>query len=227
MNKKPSAVSGKLKTRLLSIALGTVIGLVLASTLAAWQITQDQSRREALAVQAKAEAQPDAAKPAPAIGGHFDLIDQDGKAVTDAAYAGKYTLVYFGFTYCPDMCPTGLQSISRAMDLLGDKAAGVQPLFITVDPERDTPKVVKEYVSNFHPSIIGLTGSPQQVAAAAKAYKVYYKKAEQVDDDNYMIDHSTLIFLMAPDGTFIDTFQEDVDPKLLVQGIEKAMRKRS
>ena len=227
MSKKSSAVSSKFRTRLLSVALGVVIGLVLASTLAAWQITQDQSRREVLAAQAKAEAQPDAAKPAAAIGGHFELIDQDGKAVTDAAYAGKYSLVYFGFTYCPDMCPTGLQSISRAMDLLGDKAASVQPLFITVDPERDTPKVVKEYVSNFHPSIIGLTGSPQQVAAAAKAYKVYYKKAEQVDENNYMMDHSTLIFLMDPDGKFIEAFQEDVDPKLLVQGIEKAIRDKS
>ena len=227
MSKKSLAVSSKLKTRLLSITLGVVIGLVLASTLAAWQITQDQSRREALAVQAKVEAQPEAVKPAPAIGGHFDLIDQDGKPVTDAAYAGKYTLIYFGFTYCPDMCPTGLQSISRAMDLLGDKAVQVQPLFITVDPERDTPKVVKEYVGNFHPSIIGLTGTAAQVAAAAKAYKVYYKKAEQVDDTNYMMDHSTLIFLMGPDGKFIDTFQEDVEPQLLVQGIEKAMRSRN
>jgi protein SCO1/2 len=222
-----SKLSPKQKTRLLSVALGVTIGLLLASTLAAWQITQDQSRRETLAAQAKTETLPEAAKPAPAIGGHFDLLDQDGKPATDAQFAGKYQLVYFGYTYCPDMCPTGLQSMSRAMDLLGDKAAKVQPMFISVDPERDTPKVVKEYIGNFHPSIIGLTGSAAQIAAAAKAYKVYYKKAEQVDDENYMMDHSTLIFLMGPDGKFIDTFQEDVDPKILVQGIEKAMRDKS
>lgn len=216
-----SPKSGVLRNRLISIAVGLGIGLLLAGSLAAWQIHQDEARRETLAATAIVETLPAEAKTAPAIGGHFALLNQDGQAVTDASFAGKYQLIYFGFTYCPDLCPTGLQSISRTMDLLGDKATKVQPLFISIDPERDTPKVVKDYVANFHPSIVGLTGTLPQVQAAAKAFKVYFKKAEQVDDDNYMMDHSTLIFLMAPDGSFLETFKEDVEPQILVDALKK------
>lgn len=187
----------------------------MVGSLAAWQLWQDHGRSLELVESAHAEAAAPAA-------GHFNLVDHNGNKVTDADYAGKYRLVYFGFTYCPDMCPTGLQSMSRAMDLLGDKAAKVQPLFITIDPERDTPAVMKDYVSNFHPSIIGLTGTHAEVDAAAKAYNVYYKKAEQVDDDNYMMDHSTIIFLISPEGKFIEAFKEDVDPKLLIDALKKS-----
>ncbi len=126
-------------------------------------------------------------------------------------------LIYFGYTYCPDLCPTGLQSIAHALDQLGADATKVQALYITIDPARDTPAKLKQYVAEFHTGIIGLTGSDAQIAAAAKAYQVYYAKGEQVDEHDYMMDHSSLIYLMDPQGKFITTFDEEVDPAEIVK----------
>ncbi len=142
------------------------------------------------------------------IGGAFTLIDHDGKTVTDADYRGGYVLIFFGYTYCPDVCPTTMQNISDAMDLLGASADQVQPLFISVDPERDTAEVLKSFVGNFHPRTIGLTGSAEQVAAVAKAYKAYFKKVQEegVADDEYLMNHSSIIYLMGPDGEFVAHF---------------------
>ncbi|HHI82940.1 MAG TPA: SCO family protein, partial [Rhizobiales bacterium] len=136
------------------------------------------------------------------IGGPFSLVDEDGKKVTDKSYAGKYTLVYFGYTFCPDVCPTELQIISAALDQLGSEADRIQPLFITIDPERDTPAVLKEYTANFNPRITGLSGTPEQIAAVAKAYRVYYRKVREKDaaKDDYLMDHSSITYLMGPDG---------------------------
>ena len=111
------------------------------------------------------------------IGGPFELTDQDGNTVTDQTYKGKLMLIYFGFTYCPDACPTALGVMSAALDKLDVAAERVVPMLITVDPERDTPAVLKDYVSNFHPRMVGLTGTPEQVAQVAKAYRVFYQKA--------------------------------------------------
>jgi protein SCO1/2 len=113
----------------------------------------------------------------PAVGGPFALVDSEGRAVTDADFRGRFMLVYFGFTYCPDVCPTSLTYIAQALDRLGPDADKVVPVFITVDPERDTPEQLKEYVRHFHPKLVGLTGTPEQIAAAAKAYRVYFAKA--------------------------------------------------
>lgn len=138
------------------------------------------------------------------VGGPFTLTDHNGREVTEKTFLGKYMLVFFGFTFCPDICPTELQVISAALDQMGPAGEAIQPVFITVDPARDTPDVLKAYLSNFGPRLIGLTGTPEQIAAAAKAYRVYYAKAANSSaDENYMMDHSTIIYLMGPDGRFL------------------------
>jgi len=145
-----------------------------------------------------------------AVGGPFSLIDGDGHAVTDQTYRGKFMLVYFGYTYCPDVCPTTLSAVADAMDKLGPKADKIQPLFITVDPKRDKPDVVKQYAAAFGTRIIGLTGSPEQIAAAAKAYRVYYAEHRTgTGPDDYSMDHSSVLYLMGPDGRFIEPLRAD------------------
>jgi protein SCO1/2 len=156
------------------------------------------------------------------FGGPFALVDQDGKTRTDAEFRGRYLLVYFGYTFCPDLCPTELQTISDALDRLGDKAARVQPLFITVDPARDTVPVMKEYVGHFRPGLIGLTGGAPEIAAAAKAYRVYYAKVAAADGgSDYLMDHSGFVFLMGPDGAYITHFT----PQTSAQQLAKALAK--
>ncbi|KJS35559.1 MAG: electron transporter SenC [Rhodospirillaceae bacterium BRH_c57] len=141
-----------------------------------------------------------------AIGGPFTLVNGDGKTVTEADFRGQYMLIYFGYTFCPDVCPSTLGTVGRALDMLpADKAAKIEPVFITVDPERDTPKMVGEYVSHFHPRFHGLSGSPEQVRAATQAYRVYAAKVEEDPNDPtaYLMDHSAIAYLMGPDGTFL------------------------
>ena len=148
--------------------------------------------------------------PANAIGGPFALLDGDGRAVTDATYRGKYLLVYFGYTFCPDVCPTTLNQVATAMDKLGPQADRVQPLFITVDPRRDKPAVVKQYAAAFSPRLIGLTGSPEQIATVAKEYRVYYAEHRTgPGPDEYSMDHSSILYLMGPDGKFIAPIRAD------------------
>ncbi len=144
------------------------------------------------------------------VGGPFSLIDGDRRPVTDQTWRGKYMLVYFGYTFCPDVCPTTLSNVADALDKLGGKADRVQPLFITVDPKRDIPAVVKQYAAAFGPRFIGLTGSPEQVAAAAKAYRVYYAEHRTgTGTDDYTMDHSSVLYLMGPDGRFIQPVRAD------------------
>src|SRR5262249_52294505 len=116
------------------------------------------------------------------IGGPFRLVDQNGRPVDDTQFRGKLKLVYFGYTYCPDVCPTELQTMSQALDALGPAAAQVQPLFITIDPQRDTPEQLKDYMQSFHPSFLGLTGTPAEVDAVARAYRVYYARGRDPND---------------------------------------------
>ncbi|WP_341894972.1 SCO family protein [Ferrovibrio terrae] len=154
------------------------------------------------------------------IGGPFSLTDQDGRTVSDKDFAGKLMLVYFGFTNCPDICPTGLQTIALAMDELGAAGATVQPILITVDPERDTPPVLKEYVQAFHERLIGLTGTPEQIAAVAKAYRVYYQKVVLKDSSlGYSVDHSGFIYLMDGKGQYLTHFRHDATPDQMAQRI--------
>ena len=143
------------------------------------------------------------------IGGPFTLVDQNGKTVTDRDFRGKYMLIFFGFTHCPDICPAELQVMSAALDALGSKADEVVPVFVTLDPERDTPEAVGAYVKNFGKNFVGLTGSPTAIANAAKTYRVTYSKLEYKGKDGnygYSIDHSALVYLMDKDGQYLINF---------------------
>ncbi len=145
-----------------------------------------------------------------AVGGPFSLIDGDGKPVTDQTWRGKYMLVYFGYTFCPDVCPATLNNVADALDKIGPKADRLQPLFVTIDPKRDLPAVVKQYAAAFGPRMIGLTGSADQVAAAARAYRVYYTEHRTgTGPDDYTMDHSSVLYLMGPDGRFLAPIRAD------------------
>jgi protein SCO1/2 len=157
------------------------------------------------------------------IGGPFTLIGHDGKPVTDQAFRGKYMLVFFGFTHCPDICPAELQVMSAALDELGPKANDVIPIFITLDPERDTPQVVTDYIRNFGQRFVGLTGSPEQVAAAAKAYRVTYSKFQEegAKPDDYTIDHVALVYLMGKDGEYLANFAYGTPAAKMAEGLRR------
>ena len=142
---------------------------------------------------------------ASAIGGPFSLIDQDGRPVTDKDLRGRPFLVFFGFTHCPDVCPTALFEISEVLGKLGPEAQRVSALFVTVDPERDTPAQMKDYLSSFNPRLVGLTGDPAAIAAVAKEYRVYVKKVP-LDHGDYTMDHTALVYLMDKDGRFVAPF---------------------
>jgi protein SCO1/2 len=146
----------------------------------------------------------------PVVGGPFALVDGNGHTVTDGDFRGKYLLVYFGYTYCPDVCPTTLNAVADALDRLGRKADRLQPLFITVDPRRDTPAVIKQYTASFTPRLLGLTGTATQIAAVAKEYRVYYAEHRTgPGPEDYSVDHSSILYLMGPDGRFIAPIRAD------------------
>jgi len=157
---------------------------------------------------------------ASAIGGPFQLVDQNGKTVTDADLKGKWSLVYFGYTHCPDACPTALNDISIALSELGPKRDAVRPVFITVDPERDTPEALKSYVTSFDAPILALTGSGEQVAKAAKGYRVYYAKHPEAGGD-YSMDHSSVIYVMDPEGRFTASFTHESAPEQISERLKK------
>ena len=157
------------------------------------------------------------------VGGPFTLVDQTGKSITDKDFRGKYMLIFFGYTYCPDVCPTELQVMMAALDTLGPRAAEVQPIFITIDPDRDTSEVMQSYVENFGPSLVGLTGTAEQIAQVAKAYRVYYAKSGNTKTQDYLMDHSSIIYLMGPDGVFMKHFTYTTDAAALAEGIAGAM----
>lgn len=155
------------------------------------------------------------------IGGPFNLVDHTGKRVTEKDFRGRYTLVFFGYTYCPDVCPAELQVMSAAIEKLGAKAEKVTPIFITVDPARDTVDQMKSYVANFHPRLVGLTGTPEEIRAAAKAYRVYYAKAKGESATDYLMDHSSIVYLMGPDGAYVAHFAYGTGVDKMAAGIAK------
>jgi cytochrome oxidase Cu insertion factor (SCO1/SenC/PrrC family) len=156
------------------------------------------------------------------LGGPFTLTDSAGHAVTEQNYRGKWMLVYFGYTFCPDVCPTELQTISTALDQLGPAATNVVPIFITVDPERDTAPAIGQYVKLFDARLVGLTGTPEQIAAVAREYRVYYAKVVPKGATSYLMDHSSFTYLMAPDGTFRALFRPGLSADEMAAQLQKA-----
>ncbi len=150
-------------------------------------------------------------EPAIRIGGPFDLLDSDGRTVTSDQFRGRWMLVYFGYTHCPDACPTALSDMATAVDALGPKKNDVAIVFITVDPERDTPAVMKDYVAAFHADITALSGSTEAVDQAAREYRVYHAKHPD-KDGGYDVDHSSIIYLMDPKGRFVGNFTHESSP---------------
>jgi cytochrome oxidase Cu insertion factor (SCO1/SenC/PrrC family) len=157
------------------------------------------------------------------IGGPFALVDHTGKPRTDADFRGKLVVVYFGYTYCPDICPADLLAISQALDMLGSAARQVQPLFITVDPERDTVEHLADYVSAFHESLIGLTGAPDDIRKVATAYKAYYAKVESADRKDYVVDHTAFIYLLGKDGQYLGFLPPSTTPERLGEVIRQQL----
>ena len=159
---------------------------------------------------------------AAAIGGDFTLVDQNGQTRKASDFRGKLMLVFFGFTYCPDVCPTELQVIVEAVDQLGAKGEEVQPIFISVDPERDTPEQLRPYAASFHPRLVALTGTMEQVTQAARAYKVYFAKRPQKEGE-YLVDHSSFVFLMGRDGKYITHFNPAATPEQMAAALARRL----
>jgi protein SCO1/2 len=153
------------------------------------------------------------------IGGAFALEDGAGKTISDQTLKGRPFLVYFGYTHCPDVCPTELARISDILGKMGDKP--IPALFITVDPERDTPKVMQDYVSSFNPAIVGLSGSPQAVEATEKTFRVFARKGEKQPDGDYSMDHSSIVYLMDKNGGFVEAFNVERPPEDAAKDLEK------
>ena len=154
-----------------------------------------------------------------AVGGPYALTDQDGKPRASTDFAGKYQLIYFGYTFCPDVCPTTLALMAAALDKLGPDKDRIVPVFITIDPERDTSDAIKTYVAAFGPQFVGLTGTPDQIAKVEKEFRVYAKKGP-VENGTYAMDHSSVMYLMGPDGKLVSFFDEATTPEDLAQKIK-------
>jgi protein SCO1 len=158
-------------------------------------------------------------RPRALIGGAFALQDGDGKTISDQTLHGRPFLVYFGYTHCPDVCPTELARISDVLTQMGDKS--IPALFITVDPDRDTPKIMQDYVSSFNPAIVGLSGSPQAIEAAEKTFRVFARRGEKQADGDYSMDHSSIIYLMDKNGAFVEAFNVERTPKDAANELER------
>ncbi len=164
----------------------------------------------------------DAARELPNLfGGPFELIDQQGQTRWDTDFRGRFMLIYFGYTFCPDICPTHLQNMSEALDEIGPLAAKLAPIFVTVDPARDNVDTLKGYVAAFHPQLIGLTGSEAQIRKIALAYRLHRVKVVGESSDDYLVSHATTMFLMGPDGKFVTLFPHNTP----VDAIAKTLRK--
>ncbi|MEQ8355611.1 MAG: SCO family protein [Kiloniellaceae bacterium] len=204
------------KSRILLIA---ILGLVLAGGgLAAWFAVQPQKPSAIIAGDTRTSGEA-------LIGGAFSLTDQYGEPRGEADLLGHFSLIYFGYTYCPDICPTSLSTMTQALDLLSEsapeKAAAVLPVFITVDPERDTVEALASYASHFHPRFLALTGTPEEVDVATKAYRIYRQKVEQADASEYLMDHSSIIYLMGPDGSYLTHFTHATTAEEIAESLAK------
>ena len=195
--------------RLSAACIGLALACVLSAPLAATEAT-DPSPTELIEGLLSGRAP---------VGGPFELTDQTGHRRTDADFRGKLVVLYFGYTYCPDVCPTELQSISLALDKLGAAADAVQPVFISVDPERDTPARLAEFVSSFHPRLIGLTGSLADIKKTAIAYRTFFAKNSATAPGEYSVDHTGFIYLVGKDGHYLGFLPPDASPDEIADAI--------
>ncbi|MFO7757612.1 MAG: SCO family protein [Roseovarius sp.] len=154
------------------------------------------------------------------IGGPFELVDETGETVTDAEVIDKPTLIYFGYTFCPDVCPLDAARNAAAVEILEERGEIVKPVFISVDPARDTPEVLAEFTDYLHPRMVGLTGSPEQVRAASRAYRTYYQAQDSGDDEFYLVDHSTMTYLSLPGHGFVEFFRRDASAEQMADRVQ-------
>ncbi len=200
--------------RTLRTIISVVVGVALAALIAYGQI-----KNQAAAPQAGIAGTP--------IGGSFaGLVDGHGKTVTDDTFKGRYQLVFFGFTHCPAICPTALQKVKAALkDLSADEQAQIAPIFVSVDPERDTPEAIGQYTALFSPAITGLTGTPAAIDKVKAEWKVYASKVQTSDMPEYTVDHSAFLYFRGPDGLLIDLFETTDTPVKITQSLKAALKK--
>jgi protein SCO1/2 len=199
-----------------ALLLGTAIaGATVAAGVAGFAVS------ELLTVRDPIRSTDRGATGTPLIGGPFRLTNHLGVRMTEADLLGRFSLLYFGFTFCPDVCPTGLQTMADALDILGGAAGDVTPVFITIDPERDTPATLAPYVRHFHDRLVGLTGTAEEVAQVARSFRVYYRKAQLAADGSYLMDHSSVIFLMDRDFRFATHFTHESKPDQIAAAIRQ------
>jgi len=183
---------------------GAILGLAALAGIWAWSVLAPRDPGASQASLGGATLPPGVV-----LGGPFELVDHDGRTVTERSYGDTWRLMFFGFTHCPDVCPTELQKFAEVLDRLGSRSARVTPLFVSVDPERDTPDELKRYVAQFDPRIVGLTGTQQQVSTVLRSFRVYASRVP-VDGGSYTMDHSAFVYLMRPDGSFGALFSPDM-----------------
>jgi cytochrome oxidase Cu insertion factor (SCO1/SenC/PrrC family) len=199
---------------------------LFAALLACWTSSSYTARAEDAAPDqfTAAEMMDDLMYGRGTIGGPFTLTDQTGRTRSDSEFRGKLMIVYFGYTFCPDVCPTDLMAITQALDALGSSAENIQPIFITIDPERDT-KVLAEYLNAFHKSFIGLTASPEDIRKLANSYKAFYAKVPGVAGGDYVIDHTGVIYLIGKGGEYLGFVPPQTDPERLTEILRKQLAK--
>ena len=200
-----------MNTRL--IALSSVVGIMVA-VAAVWYVSRPDPSGDQFA-QCRAST---VAGGAGAIGGPFELVNAQGETVTDADVITEPSILYFGYTFCPDVCPLDVNRNAIAVDELQERGLSTTPVFISIDPQRDTPDVVGDFAENMHEKMIGLTGSPEQVKAASKAYRTYYR-AQDTDDEFYLVDHSTFSYLVLPEHGFVEFFRREISPEQMADTV--------
>lgn len=206
-----------IKKRLLRTALLSLMALAVGAGIAFYQI---KTQPTAVTINKTNHTGQGIPVQGISLGGPFTLTNQNGEIVTNETYAGQYKLIYFGFTYCPAICPTELQKMARVLRTIEpDIAAQIKPLFITIDPERDTVKVMRDYVELFHPDLQGLTGTAQQIQDIMKAYKIYARKVQEPDMNDYTMDHSSYLYLMSPDDKIVGLYRIQDKVPFLVEDI--------
>jgi protein SCO1/2 len=194
-------------TAILLVCVGLLVSVLFATGVAPFSGGDDQFADCRTSAVAGGSA---------AIGGPFELVDHKGRAVTEKAVIVEPSLIYFGYTFCPDVCPFDTVRNAEAIDLLAAQGLSATPVFISIDPERDTPEALDAYVENIHPKMVGLTGTEEQVKAASKAYRTYYKRHND-DLEYYIVDHSTQTYLMLPDHGFVEFFNRNTSAEKIAE----------